>query len=89
MLHPRTHVLLLPRSTTVEDGQGGETVFPNAEHKVSGPEWSECAKKGLAVKAVRGDALMFYSLKPDGATDQASLHSSCPTNNGGNKVRLV
>ena len=33
-------------------------------------------------QAVRGDALMFYSLKPDGATDQASLHGSCPTTAG-------
>jgi prolyl 4-hydroxylase len=40
--------------------EGGETVFPNADKKVSGDKWSECAKSGLAVKATRGDALMFY-----------------------------
>mmetsp|Transcript_4979 Transcript_4979/g.8673 ORF Transcript_4979/g.8673 Transcript_4979/m.8673 type:complete len:264 (-) Transcript_4979:519-1310(-) len=66
--------------TTPEEG--GETVFPNADRKVTGPEWSDCAKKGLAVKTVRGDALMFYSLKPDGSTDQASLHGSCPVTKG-------
>lgn len=49
------HVL---RSTTVEEG--GETVFPNAQTKVTGPEWSECAKQGLAVKTKRGDALLFF-----------------------------
>ena len=50
--------------TTPEEG--GETVFPNADRNVTGPEWSECAKKGLGLKAVKGDALMFFSLHPDG-----------------------
>ena len=45
------------RTTPVE---GGETVFPQAATRVSGPEWSECASKGLAVKTRRGDALLFY-----------------------------
>lgn len=27
---------------------------------MSGEEWSECAKKGLAVKTKKGDALLFY-----------------------------
>jgi hypothetical protein len=35
-------------------------VFPDAEHKVSGPEWSKCATQGLAHKPKKGDALMFY-----------------------------
>ena len=37
-------------------------MFPAApaETRVSGPEWSACAKQGLAVKARRGDALLFY-----------------------------
>eukprot|EP00889_Picochlorum_renovo_P004771 jgi/Picre1/31801/NNA_007150.t1 len=52
--------------------EGGETVFPHAEPKVEGDEWSECAKKGLAVKAKRGNALFFYSLKPDGKGDVRS-----------------
>jgi hypothetical protein len=133
---------------------GGETVFPKAENKVTGPEWSDCAKEvcpcrsicvvhrvveevgahsplnrpvcspstrlrlsisirdleaatskvlrddmlplnspqhscpcgsahillqGLAVKAVQGDALLFYSLKPNGEEDPTSMHGSCPT----------
>jgi hypothetical protein len=28
--------------------------------QVSGEEWSECARGGNAVKAVRGDALLFF-----------------------------
>uniref|UniRef100_A0A7S3QKD7 procollagen-proline 4-dioxygenase n=1 Tax=Dunaliella tertiolecta TaxID=3047 RepID=A0A7S3QKD7_DUNTE len=62
--------------------EGGETVLPNADTKSTGPEWSECAQKGLAVKAKRGDALLFYSLKPDGTEDPASLHGSCPVLGG-------
>eukprot|EP00775_Hariotina_reticulata_P001675 gene1675-2018_t len=62
--------------------EGGETVFPDAEHKVSGPGWSECALKGLAHKPKKGDALMFYSLTPDGQKDPTSLHGSCPTLKG-------
>jgi len=53
-----------------------------AEHKVSGPGWSECALKGLAHKPQKGDALMFYSLTPDGQKDPTSLHGSCPTLKG-------
>jgi prolyl 4-hydroxylase len=59
--------------------EGGETVFPYAEKKVEGEGWSECAKKGLAVKATKGSALLFYSLKPSGEEDPASTHGSCPT----------
>eukprot|EP00878_Enallax_costatus_P015111 GHUV01015823.1.p1 GENE.GHUV01015823.1~~GHUV01015823.1.p1 ORF type:complete len:220 (+),score=29.90 GHUV01015823.1:209-868(+) len=40
--------------------EGGETVFPYADQKVSGPGWSECALQGLAHKPKKGDALMFY-----------------------------
>lgn len=40
--------------------EGGETVFPFANQKVSGPGWSECALQGFAHKPRRGDAMMFY-----------------------------
>lgn len=62
--------------------EGGETVFPHAEHKVSGPGWSECALQGLAVHPRKGDAVLFYSMKPDGTKDPLSLHGSCPTIKG-------
>lgn len=63
--------------------EGGETVFPYAKgDPVSGDEWSECAKQGLAVKAVKRNALLFYGLKPDGTTDAKSTHGSCPTLKG-------
>lgn len=53
----RTVTMLMYLSTPEE---GGETVFPYAEHKVSGPRWSDCALQGLANKPVKGDALFFF-----------------------------
>jgi prolyl 4-hydroxylase len=58
--------------------EGGETVFPYATPKVSGPGWSECATRGLAVKAIKGNAIIFFSLNPDGTEDITSTHGSCP-----------
>ena len=52
---------------------------PGARLQVEGEGWSECARRGLAVKAVKGNALLFYSLKPNGVEDNASTHGSCPT----------
>ncbi|KAI4351552.1 hypothetical protein L6164_005909 [Bauhinia variegata] len=65
--------------------KGGETVFPKAEAKMSQPkdeDWSECAKKGYAVKPEKGDALLFFSLHLDATTDSRSLHGSCPVIEG-------
>jgi hypothetical protein len=62
--------------------EGGETVFPRASTRVSGPGWSDCAREGMAVKPVAGDALLFYGLLPDGTKDWNSLHGSCPTLRG-------
>ena len=31
---------------------------------------------------VKGNAVMFFGLKPDGALDTTSLHGSCPTLKG-------
>eukprot|EP00878_Enallax_costatus_P040156 GHUV01046158.1.p1 GENE.GHUV01046158.1~~GHUV01046158.1.p1 ORF type:complete len:377 (+),score=28.70 GHUV01046158.1:346-1476(+) len=60
---------------------GGETVFP---HVAKAPEqtlengWSNCSLKGLAVKPRKGDATIFWSIRPDGTFDYKSLHGSCP-----------
>ena len=68
--------------TTPEEG--GETIFPNgkvpADHNPA--DWSECAKGKLGVKPKRGDAMLFYSLTPDGRKDPTSLHGSCPVVRG-------
>nr|ABB47602.2 prolyl 4-hydroxylase, putative, expressed [Oryza sativa Japonica Group] len=67
-------------------GKGGETIFPEAEvGKLLQPKddtWSDCAKNGYAVKPVKGDALLFFSLHPDATTDSDSLHGSCPVIEG-------
>lgn len=58
--------------------QGGETVFPAARvNKSEVPDWdklSECAQRGISVRPQRGDALLFWSVKPDATLDPTSLH---------------
>ena len=41
----------------------------------------EC-ETSLAVRPEKGAALLFYSLTPDGATDEYSLHGGCPVLEG-------
>ncbi|PPD77664.1 hypothetical protein GOBAR_DD25401 [Gossypium barbadense] len=57
---------------------GGETIFPNAKGNISAVPWwdelSECGKGGLAVKPKVGDALLFWSMKPNATVDPSSLH---------------
>lgn len=62
--------------------EGGETCFPYAESKVSGPGWSDCARQGLSVKAVKGNAVLFHDLYPDGTEDPHSTHIACPVIKG-------
>ncbi|KAJ7980181.1 Prolyl 4-hydroxylase subunit alpha-like protein [Quillaja saponaria] len=68
--------------------KGGETVFPSAEesprHRASetSDDLSECAKKGVAVKPRKGDALLFFSLHPNAIPDTSSLHAGCPVIEG-------
>lgn len=58
--------------------EGGETVFPAAKGNFSSVPWwnelSECGKGGLSVKPKMGDALLFWSMKPDATLDPSSLH---------------
>uniref|UniRef100_A0ACD5WR01 Uncharacterized protein n=1 Tax=Avena sativa TaxID=4498 RepID=A0ACD5WR01_AVESA len=65
---------------------GGETVFPNADQgELVMPKdntLSECARRGYAVKPVKGDAVLFFSLHPNATTDPDSLHGSCPVIQG-------
>ncbi|KAH7443374.1 hypothetical protein KP509_02G031300 [Ceratopteris richardii] len=65
---------------------GGETVFPSSPvNKSSVPNWnnlSECGRSGLAVTPKLGDALLFWSMKPDATLDPSSLHAGCPVISG-------
>ncbi|KAH7365546.1 hypothetical protein KP509_18G034000 [Ceratopteris richardii] len=66
--------------------EGGETVFPSANMSTSliakQNDLSECGQTGLAVKPKRGDALAFWSMKPDASLDPTSLHGGCPVIKG-------
>ncbi|GKU90162.1 hypothetical protein SLEP1_g4198 [Rubroshorea leprosula] len=66
--------------------EGGETVFPTAKGNISAVPWwnelSECGKHGLAVKPKMGDALLFWSMRPDATLDPSSLHGGCPVIRG-------
>ncbi|PIA44681.1 hypothetical protein AQUCO_01700346v1 [Aquilegia coerulea] len=68
--------------------KGGETVFPQAEEAprrkpaTADDDLSDCAKKGIAVKPRRGDALLFFSLIPSATPDPLSLHAGCPVLEG-------
>ncbi|RLN43352.1 hypothetical protein C2845_PM01G04080 [Panicum miliaceum] len=63
----------------------GETIFPDSEDQLTQEKdgtWSECATLGYAVKPVKGDALLFFSLHPNATTDTKILHGSCPVVEG-------
>lgn len=65
--------------------EGGETVFVYGPRNAGpqDPTFSACAKaRGLSVKPHKRDALLFYSLTPDGKEDEMSVHASCPTTKG-------
>ncbi|KAM3238866.1 putative prolyl 4-hydroxylase 10 [Capsicum annuum] len=66
--------------------EGGETVFPAAKGNFSEVPWwnelSECGKGGLSVKPKMGDALLFWSMRPDATLDPSSLHGGCPVIKG-------
>jgi len=53
-------------------------VFPSAKGNISAVPWwnelSDCGKEGLSVKPKMGDALLFWSMKPDASLDPSSLH---------------
>nr|AFK35574.1 unknown [Lotus japonicus] len=82
--HRMATVLLYLTNVT----RGGETVFPVAEEPPrrrgleTNSDLSECAKKGIAVKPRRGDALLFFSLHTTAIPDTDSLHAGCPVIEG-------
>ncbi|XP_021902499.1 probable prolyl 4-hydroxylase 3 [Carica papaya] len=79
----RTATMLMYLSDVEE---GGETVFPVANVNISSVPWwnelSECGKRGLALKPKMGNALLFWSTRPDATVDPSSLHGSCPVIKG-------
>ncbi|KAF2583342.1 hypothetical protein F2Q68_00002679 [Brassica cretica] len=49
---------------------------------VNKDDLSDCAKKGIAVKPRKGDALLFFNLHEDATPDTLSLHGGCPVIEG-------
>ncbi|CAI5484045.1 unnamed protein product [Closterium sp. Yama58-4] len=56
--------------------------FHDPSNRKRDDSWTECAKGKLAVKPSKGDALLFYSMHPDGTPDPSSLHYACPVEEG-------
>jgi prolyl 4-hydroxylase len=62
--------------------EGGETFFPRALNE-EGREyhpWNgdhEDCYRGMTVPPVRGNAVLFYSMVPDGRLDERSMHGGC------------
>lgn len=72
-----------------EPDEGGETAFPNSKwidptlRDRYGANFSECAKEHVAFTPKRGDALLFWSIAPDGKTeDFHASHTGCPVLRG-------
>eukprot|EP00798_Chlamydomonas_sp_ICE-L_P001614 gene1614-33003_t len=85
---PRMATLLIYLHDPIE---GGETSFPsqksgwaNSEAGTKyGTSFSECAQGHVAFKPRRGDGLLFWSIHPDGKTeDPLSSHEGCPVVQG-------
>ncbi|CAI5529135.1 unnamed protein product [Closterium sp. Naga37s-1] len=63
--------------------KGGETTFPMSKDPTPKDDsWSDCAKGVLGVKPIKGDALLFFNMLPDGTPDESSLHHACPVVEG-------
>lgn len=63
---------------------GGETIFKReGAHGEARPiaDWADC-KEGFKYRPRAGDAVLFYSLTPDGKIDPRALHGGCPVVGG-------
>lgn len=62
--------------------EGGETMFPFEGYQNMDINYDYRKCIGLKVKPQQGDALLFYSMFPNGTFDKTSLHGSCPVIKG-------
>ncbi|KAI4302718.1 hypothetical protein MLD38_038435 [Melastoma candidum] len=63
-----------------DDVEGGETHFP-----LAGDDDCSCGGKtvkGLSVKPIKGDAVLFWSMGLDGGSDPKSIHGGCEVLSG-------
>lgn len=55
---------------------------PPLPHQTAGNGWTQCGRQGLGVRPRKGDAVLFWSLRPDGVFDTLTRHASCPVVRG-------
>src|SRR5690242_6897704 len=53
-----------------------------------GKNFSACAAGHVAFRPKRGDALLFWSINPDGTQDSYASHTGCPVISGAKCVRM-
>jgi prolyl 4-hydroxylase len=63
--------MLMYLNTQADPGAGGETSFPKGG-----------SGGGIKVRPVKGTAMVFYNLLPDGNGDDLSLHAALPAIRG-------
>jgi prolyl 4-hydroxylase len=65
--------------------EGGETIFPlegkDGEENLKGYTFKTC-DRGYLYKPRSGDAVLFWSIRPNGEFDNHSLHGGCPVKKG-------
>ena len=72
---------------TLPEGAGGETFFPRAldgNGKSITPwrnDYKDC-RQGIKYPPVAGNAVLFYSLRPNGELEEHSMHGGCPVLEG-------
>ncbi|KAL3639014.1 putative prolyl 4-hydroxylase 3 [Castilleja foliolosa] len=54
----------------------------SGKSNISSVRGRKCAKRGVSVKPKMGDALLFWSVRPDGTKDPSSLHGARPVLKG-------
>ena len=80
LLLPSVPLSLHPDAFSTDVEAGGETSFPAADPEGAkfkmgdGADVSNCARGKVAVRPRKGDALLFWNLKPDSTLDAKSLH---------------
>ncbi|KAH0978919.1 hypothetical protein GBA52_006096 [Prunus armeniaca] len=60
--------------------RGGEILFPESE--LRSEVWSDCGKSSSILKPTKGNAILFFTLRPNASPDKSSPHSRCPVLEG-------
>ncbi|KAK4283070.1 hypothetical protein QN277_000065 [Acacia crassicarpa] len=60
--------------------QGGQILFPESEPKNA--SWYDCSKSDNNLRPIKGNAILFFSLRLSASPDKSSLHARCPVLEG-------